>query len=57
MEGNGRDHQKLDIISAVVTLLFPENVFYWKAQEGTSPEDTVFKNWPKLLGPAKKETG
>lgn len=55
MEGNGRDCLKLNIISAVVTLLFPDNIFYWKApQKDTSPEDTVFKNWSKLLGPVKK---
>lgn len=30
--------------------------FYWKAQEeDTSPEGSRFKNWPRLLGPAKKK--
>lgn len=42
MAGNRRDSQKLDIISALVTLLFPSCGFYWKAQqEDTSPEEKV----------------
>lgn len=43
MEGHRRDHQKLDIISAVVTLLSPASVIHWTAQtEDTSTEDVVY---------------